>query len=163
MLDFFPNINEDAFKKLLGRPLSKREIGEIKIMDKNIAQIAIKYQAALSYKINSLTNILENDGVVAKDISGLKSKSGKPFVIVYNDPYCMATAHDKDDTPRYKSLTDERAYLCKTALGDGCGWIKGMPLQEKYDDIGVLCGSAGYIYKCQICGCKIGEFTTRRS
>lgn len=163
MLNFFPNIDENILEKLFGRPLSKKEIGEIKLMDKNIDQAAIKYQTALSYKINSIIKILKNDGVIAENLFELKSKSGKLFVIIDNDPYCMATAHNKDDAPRYKLLTDERAYLCKNVLGDGCGWVKGIPLQEKYNDIGVLCGSAGYIYKCQICGRQIGELATRKS
>lgn len=62
----------------------------------------------------------------------------------------------------------ERAYLCTTKnswLSDedqkdyGCGWVRGIPRSETYDDLAghALAGSAGNRHYCQICGMMLAE------
>lgn len=110
------------------------------------------------------------NGILAQNLSDLKSKSGEPFREEKesgrrwgDDGYQMAIAGT--------GFKAETAYLCREMRlfkspddkGEGCGWVKGEPVKKRYHDIGPLSGSAGTRFFCRICGQQIGETVTRRS
>lgn len=67
--------------------------------------------------------------------------------------YHPENAEELDRIPR------ARAHFCEECEG----WIKGEPLQTKYDEIGPLCGSRGFRYFCRVCDSMIAEVVTVRS
>lgn len=102
----------------------------------------------------------QEQGLIATTLEDLRSKSGKPFV-----------EDDKKKTYRnYRTAQTQEdeyeiAYLCQPRFigedgpteGSGCGWVKGEPIESRYDDLGFMCGSKGYRQYCKICGDQIGE------
>ena len=136
------------------------------------AQLSI----VLRQKVLYLREIAKRKRLTAPTLEELKSKSGKPFVEVKStrmlgDDYRSAEAKEEVSFGKAKLLLErtEQAYLCYESSifskedTDSCGWVKGMPVEKKYNDIGVLSGSAGIRFYCKICGKKIGEHRLRVS
>jgi hypothetical protein len=130
------------------------------------AQISVICQQKLSF----LREAARKKGITAATLDDLKSKSGEPFVEekekkTWGREYRLATV--TEDSPiTGKSMVTETAYFCcdmfsvfskENENSDGCGWVKGQPIQKAYDDIGVLSGSAGYNIFCKICGKLIAQ------
>lgn len=99
-------------------------------------------------------------GLAAKSLEELRSDAGNGFVEI-EERY---RRHDvrrarEENAERHK---DEWAYLCANPYSFGredqigCGWVKGIPDQRAYDNIGSLAGSAGTEDYCRICGALIG-------
>lgn len=114
-------------------------------------------------KTLKLRELARQKGVSALKLEDLKSECGKPFIEeMSTSSFKMAIAKDETKVGHY-----EFAYMCasqyESPLGragnkDTCGWVKGAPREESYNDIGSLCGSAGTRYYCKICGKMVGEF-----
>lgn len=111
-------------------------------------------------KVSRFRELARQKGASALKLEDLKSECGEPFIEEKErDSYQRAVAQDKTKPHRY-----EFAYLCASKYGirpeeNTCGWVKGEPRRERYDDIiGPLCGSAGTRYYCTICGKMVGEF-----
>lgn len=113
-------------------------------------------------KVSKLREFARQKGLSALKLEDLKSERGKPFIKeTGRGSFQIAAAKDKTRAGHY-----EFAYLCasqhenllKAGNKDTCGWVKGAPREEPYDNIGPLCGSAGTRYYCTICGKEVGEF-----
>jgi hypothetical protein len=95
-------------------------------------------------------------GFMADNLEDLRSSGGKPFIReesrIRGMP-TMAYEEGKDD------FLAESAYLCAGShTGEPfCGWVRGVPEETPYDDIGVLSGSAGTRFTCPVCNAQIGE------
>lgn len=63
------------------------------------------------------------------------------------------------DLEREEPYPSEDAYYCN----DCSGWVAGKPLEEEFDNIGVLSGSAGTRLKCNLCETVVEEVVTRMS
>lgn len=118
-------------------------------------------------KMLKLRELARQKGLSALKLEDLKSECGKPFVEeTGRGSFQIALAKDETKAGHY-----EFAYLCASQYEnpsgvvnkDTCGWVKGAPREELYDDIGPLCGSAGTRYYCIICGKMVGEFRERVS
>lgn len=139
--------------------LSPEEQERVATFDREIA-------AAQARRTALLREIAKAKQLCAPDLTGLKSASGKPFEETTPRGSCR-TAIVRGKTLLIGSVILEMAYLCHDRYAgadqDGCGWVKGKPVERKYNDIGPLSGSAGRRYFCGICGKKVGELATRRS
>jgi len=76
-------------------------------------------------------------GIIADELPGLKDEDGNPFTqeSTYYNCYNFTSRH-------------------------GCGYVKGSPRRERYNDIGFLRGSTGFKFYCRVCGQKTGSYTT---
>jgi hypothetical protein len=97
-------------------------------------------------------------GLAAKNLADLRSERGRPYQEV--------ARRDRDDCRRAQEQDGERAneewaYWCgyewPGGPREGCGWVKGVPRSEAYNEIGLLAGAAGERHCCRICGAEIGE------
>jgi len=106
-------------------------------------------------KIEYLRSLAREKDITAACLKDLKSESGSPFIELQRERkgYEYREAKSSDKT--------EVAYLCCGMYikedKDSCGWVKGRPKEQEYDEIGVIAGSAGIRYYCKICGKEIGE------
>ncbi len=101
-------------------------------------------------------------GIVAKNLEDLKSKSGKPFIKIggTTNP-CIAETHESPKNIQKR----ETAYLCRgrpinDSENDGCGWVKGSPMEEEWSKTGILNGGQGKNLYCCICGKQLGSRTS---
>lgn len=100
--------------------------------------------------VKKFRDVLRNDGLIADKLEDLGSNSGETFEITKVYFYKNAKAG--------KEIWGEEAYFCGDLKGNPlCGWIKGWPESEDYNNIGILCGAAGTIYRCRVCGEIVGE------
>jgi len=110
-----------------------------------------------------LRKIAAEKGIIAPTLEELKSKSGKPFI---EEELKGRTKGDYkraliEDSIMGRVRTIETAYFCQFRLAqflkeedkDGCGWVKGRPVEKPYP----LSGSAGIKYHCRVCDKEIGE------
>lgn len=104
-------------------------------------------------------------GFTALRLEELGSRSG--------EPYQMLPEGKRSVFAEAQAGIGEHAYLCmfqpdvyESLLEpnehidlerDLCGWVKGFPKAEAYDDIGALSGSAGIQYHCKVCGMYLGH------
>jgi len=138
-----------------GPVLTKKEKDELEGIDQKIGELN-------SNRVTRLREMTRAKGFSAEKLEDLKSNCGEPFVenakSVFND-YKSAMAR-----PKKENEAIEHAYLCAPMYlpeGDGCGWVKGVPIEEEFDHTGPMVGSAGTKYKCTICDLKIGEHITK--
>ena len=123
-----------------------------------LADFDLRINELQQRKVSKLRELARQKGVSALKLEDLKSECGEPFVEeVGHGSSKRAIARDKAN-PHCPEL----AYLCVSeyeglAGKDTCGWVKGEPRREQYDNIGPLCGSAGIRYYCIICGKMVGE------
>ena len=130
--------------------LSENERRELAELDSGVARLQ-------QQKISKLRELARKKRIAAERLEDLKSECGRPFVEQKGYGYKIAAAASKA-----KPFSQELAYLCiseyETRRGkDTCGWVKGEPKSEKYDNLGPLCGSAGTRYYCRICGKLLWE------
>lgn len=126
-----------------------------------LATLDQNLQSARSAKLEFLREAYKNRGEIAPTLEGLKSRSGKPFVLgrerELTGMHGCASTIAKIPFPHQ----EEAAYLCRGIYQeedlDSCGWVKGDPQEVPYNNIGILGGSAGSRYYCRICGKQIGE------
>mgnify|MGYP001603471367 CR=1 FL=1 len=136
--------------------LTEKEMMELVKIDFEISALRQK-------KINHIREIAYRKGIAAKKLEDFKSQKMKCFVENPNNSdgpdgvKFAAEADEKEDRPFDPK---ETAYLCRPMHGNadgGCGWVKGTPSEQEYDDMDFLSGSAGIHYYCNICGELIGE------
>ncbi len=130
---------------------------------RELADLESKIGELQRQKVSRFRELAGQKGVSALKLEDLKSECGKPFVkeAGCDDSFQIAIAKDETRVGHY-----EFAYRCasqyENPLGAGnkdtCGWVKGAPRDELYNNIGPLCGSAGTRYYCTICGKEVGEF-----
>jgi len=132
---------------------------------KVLAGLNLEASAILRKRTLYLREVARRKGMTSATLEGLKSKSGKPFVEEktkrsWGRDYRQATIMG-DSLAGLPPLAVETAYLCHSPYSkedpDSCGWVKGRPVEQEYDDISFLSGSAGTRYYCKICGKQIGE------
>lgn len=101
--------------------------------------------------IKKFRDVLRNDGLIADKLEDLESNSGETFEITKRYFYKSAKAGE--------GIKREEAYFCGDLRRGNplCGWVKGEPEKEDYNNIGILCGTAGTIYRCRVCGEIVGE------
>ena len=114
-----------------------------------------------------LRKIAKEKGIIAPILEDLKSSSGKPFLEKAQESREMyrkaVVLKPIEARHRFPSLNiSETAFFCHSIYllqndEDSCGWVKGDPIKEKYNEIGLLSGSAGVRYYCPICGKLVGE------
>jgi hypothetical protein len=111
-------------------------------------------------KLAKLREFARQKGVAALELKDLKSGCGEPFIEEKcHSNYQRAAAKGKAGSPSI-----EFAYRCawKRELFPGsentCGWVRGEPREEGYDNLGLLSGSAGRRFYCKICDKMLGEF-----
>ena len=106
-------------------------------------------------RIEYLRSLAREKGIITSRLEDLKSKSGEPFIELQRE----REGHEHREAK--SSDKTEVAYLCCGMYikedKDSCGWVKGRPKEQEYDEIGVMAGSAGIRYYCKICGKEIGE------
>jgi len=151
--------------------LSDAEKKIVSGFDSNIAAI-------MQDKIFFIRDAARRKGIISANLKKLQSKSGKPFVRERKkgrwdyDDYARATVKERSSLPGFPPTVVEVAYLCRPMNSlfsprgkklHGCGWVKGIPTEKKYNDLGPLSGSAGIKYYCRICGELIGESIHTRS
>lgn len=120
-------------------------------------------------QLEVIRRLARERGLVADDLSDLRSASGEPFVEPIDDrrqgfhepPVIVYSITVNDEARRggmFVSISaGECAYLCTPVFeGYGCGWVCGKPRRESYDEVGPLAGSAGTRYRCVICGLHVG-------
>ncbi len=133
---------------LEGKPVvitGETENRELALIDRQIAELQ-------TLRLKKVRDFARQKGETALKLEDLKSESGKPFI------------RDRESVRHWKSATadvnrcqDESAYLCcsEYTVEDNnpntCGWVKGEPKGEKFDNIGPLSGSSGRNYYCRIC------------
>ncbi len=129
---------------------------------RELADLESKIGKLKQQKVSKLRELARQKGVSALKLEDLKSECGRPFVEeAGRGSFHIAITKDESSPGHY-----EFAYLCAlqyenlSGAGDKntCGWVKGAPREEPYDNIGPLCGSAGTRYYCKICGKMVGEF-----
>lgn len=133
--------------------MTENDKAELAIINKIISEA----QAA---KITKLRELACKNGAAALKLEDLKSESGKTFVDKGKEFGCRsAVVLDI-------SLALESAYLCISEYvneadnTDTCGWVKGAPRQENYNNIGPLSGSAGTRFYCRICNKQLSKYAT---
>ena len=129
---------------------------------RELADLESKIGEFKRQKVSKLRELARQKGVSALKLEDLKSECGKPFVEETDcGSFQMVIVKDEARIGHY-----EFAYRCASQYEnlfgagnkDTCGWVKGAPREEPYDNIGPLCGSAGTRYYCIICGKMVGEF-----
>ncbi len=115
-------------------------------------------------KIAYLREIAREKGITASNLEDLKSESGESFREEKSDNRTWGHEYRSAvvlRAPGGSPHIAEMAYLCHSPYlkddPDSCGWVKGIPVEKEYNDIGFLSGSAGVRYYCKICGKQIGE------
>ena len=124
--------------------------------------IAIKGERTLY-----LRKIAREKGITASSLEELKHENGELFEEKEKEERGMYRKAVSLNTSLEKALhispflcIAETAYLCHSMYSDdedSCGWVKGDPIEEKYNNIGPLSGSAGVRFHCRICGKVIGD------
>ncbi len=136
---------------------------------KELAKFNERTDAIIKERIEYLRGLARAQGITAATLAELKSASGLPFVEEKGSKgmgdFTIATV--KESTLAGPLVID-MAYLChssyeRKAETDTCGWVKGQPREEGFNNIRPLSGSAGTQYFCRICGKQIGEDVTIRS
>lgn len=91
----------------------------------------------------------------------LRSEAGNRFV---EQPQYSAHRVRTAKEEGAEEFFEEWAYLCASPLAwaheepvTGCGWVRGVPDERSYDNIGLLAGSTGTRDYCRVCGALIGE------
>lgn len=143
-----PELINNLFKEGV---ISERDMKELfslreKILGKQLEITILRSEAA-----EKCCKILQNNGMAAIKLEDLKSKNGESFSVMSYPFYKKAKAGDNGSER-------EVAYFCGDLNGNPlCGWIKGEPDEEGYDNIGFLSGRKGKVYYCKICGNAVGE------
>jgi len=129
---------------------------------KKLDRLVFRLQARISViekrKINILRQAAWKAGFAAKKLKDLRSTPGNTFLEhETSNKYAFAQAQDV-----VSRIPPEVAYLCacEHALNkkdDSCGWVRGEPRSEGFDELGILSGSSGVEYSCVICGKNIGR------
>jgi hypothetical protein len=153
---FMPPDNSPSLK------LGKKEQAEMAALNAKMGELSAK-------KLDLIRDSARRQGLIADKLQDLKSESGNPFIEEKprskgfgGEGYRIAVVKGKFGN------AEEAAYLCEEMYSfgkdsSGCGWVRGNPRTENYDDIGVLSGSAGVNYYCKICGRLIGRDVHVRS
>jgi hypothetical protein len=110
----------------------------------------------LQHEATQLTKeFARKGGIIAADLHDLKAADGSSF------------AESKTDPGTAKAADGGQAYLCAGFHGhnpdEGCGWVKGLPRRQEYQDFSICSGSAGYQLFCVICGTELQEIELIRS
>lgn len=142
----------DASKKFELK-FDKNLRNELGIIESQIAALQFEKKALLR-------KVAQKQGLSAEKLEDLESECGEPFIAEKNinlKSFDRASAGKEDR---------ETAYFCGRSLFhdkvmEGCGWVKGEPNTNSYNDIGPLSGSAGTVYYCRICGDEVGRVTIR--
>jgi len=130
-----------------------------------LAELNKKQLETTKQKLAYTRELLRKKEIIAERLEDLRSKDGTLFLRETPGKYISAKAFD----PSINWRLQETAYLCHCQfipIGEdpnSCGWVKGEPRREEYNEIGLLCGSAGYRYYCRVCNQLIGEVQTRIS
>ncbi len=141
--------------------LDKRDLDFLDEKEKEeLAKIEAESREIEAKKVQYLKEIARKKGVMADSLEGLKAERPESFMEFVEIepthlPFRYAELKDKKT-----GLLMETAYFCKDSYstrGDCCGWVKGSPSSQKYDDLAPLSGSAGIRYYCGICGKMIAE------
>ncbi len=134
--------------------LNEDEKAELAKLNREIARLQTE-------RISKLREFARQKGITAARLEDLKSECGQPFIEDESGfSYRRATA--KGEGKSHREL--EIAYLCASPYlmkGEDeytCGWVKGNVIRKKYDEIGLMSGSAGTRYFCKICGKQVAEF-----
>lgn len=130
-----------------------------------LAALNVEIEVILRKRKELFRASAKRQGIIAKQLAELKSESGQSFVeeekvrqTFSGRAYQKAVVKEKTSLGPYIS---EVAYLCRNPYvgeeKDSCGWVKGSPVAQDYNNISFLSGSAGVKYFCKICGQLIGE------
>lgn len=117
-----------------------------------------------------LLDILRKDGVIAEKLEDLKSKNGAPFVEITD--MGMIYRYRNARSGNFRDLSAEAAYYCESNFEriarqtkdfswgsyHGCGWVKGSPREEKYNEISFMTGAEGVRFHCCLCGKMLTDF-----
>lgn len=147
-------IRKEELEKILGRKLMEEEAKELGNKCDDIHFAVVRYSATIIKKIVFLMETLKKDGIIAMDLSDLKTSRGGSFAINgLPASYKSAVADDLliESASDFKSA--ERAYFCGNYAGSSyCGWVRGEPVAEEIKSEYMF----GNIFKCRICGMTIG-------
>ena len=131
--------------------LNKGEQAEISALNEKMEELIIK-------KLDLIRSSARRQGLTSDNLNDLRSENGNPFIEEkVGDKGFGRNGYRIAVTKKEAGKIRETAYLCRNSEGDGCGWVRGNPRIENYNDIGVLSGSAGVNYYCKICGRFIGK------
>ena len=125
-----------------------------------IANLSARIQWHLARRLRYLRQIAREKGIIAKKLKDLKTEDGysfeesSPRKLDYRRIRQARAVGLPERLQRYPFLYPRyKAYFCD----QGCSWVRGVPGEKKYDDIGPLCGSAGIEYHCVICEGYLGQ------
>lgn len=155
-------------KDVFGRDLTEDEYKMIAGSHKETIDAWIRYNNAKIAEMEVVRGLCRENGFIAKDLEGLKSESGLPFIKQKK----TAAIHYKSAVSG-KGENAEKAYFCGVDLDSdkllrhvfsqlnvsesGCGWVKGVPQENEEYDMTSHCGGLKYIhYHCNVCGEKVG-------
>lgn len=100
-------------------------------------------------KLRLIRKFARETGLIAAELKYLKATDGSLFEESRTKP---GTA---------KAANKEQAYLCAGHHGhcpeEGCGWIRGIPNRQPYEDFGAASGSSGHKIICPICNAELEE------
>lgn len=161
MRHVFPHVKPFRYGESGGQVKWPKEV------EKAILELNQAVGKAEEQKINYLRAKAIELGFAATELKDLRSEKGRSFEEREKVPHRwgeLRKAHEvlESGEDTYKQ---EWAYFCgftdsfgkQEKIHIGCGWVRGWPKDQEYDDIGVLSGSAGIRFSCQICGMKVGE------
>ncbi len=120
-------------------------------LEKKIKEIQMEISGLKTKEIFILREIARKKGIIARNLSDLgefeEIKPGEkhPNPLLLPKKIKMAMIPGTDI---FKRNPEKVTYFCKR----GCGWVKGFPKEKWYNDLGLLSGSAGWVYLCHICG-----------
>ncbi|MBD3208010.1 MAG: hypothetical protein GF370_00965 [Candidatus Nealsonbacteria bacterium] len=93
----------------------------------------------LSPRIIKTRERARENGIIAEKLKDLKDEDGNSFT------------------------EDSGYYWCYSfSSGHGCGFVKGSPIKEKFNNLNFFSSSVGWDFYCRVCGQKIGSRTTSR-
>ncbi|MFA6042618.1 MAG: hypothetical protein WCV85_01520 [Patescibacteria group bacterium] len=137
-----------ALKKLTGQKILE--------LDLHIELLEAQLEALRQERMKEVRLQLMQQGVIATDVDQLKASDGDSFTkrILRNN-----------EEPRYaKAENGEIAYYCQNQGGnEGCGWVKGKPREEPYDNLSPGRGTSGIHKYCVICDALIQKVVLVRS
>ena len=130
---------------------------------KMLGSLNLHVSATKKRQVALIREAAKREGVIAQNLEDLKSQKGEPFR--EEKSVGLQWGHACQKAFAGSGMAMEEAYLCKGMYSketdaDGCGWVKGTPIEKKYDDIGILSGSRGTRCYCRICLNLIGENKT---
>lgn len=121
-----------------------------------------------SLTIEQLNMISAAANGFARKKKGEKARQeGRAYARLEDIPNLENHTHKFEKVKKSDSFSEPETYRCDCRMiaykCNNCGFVPGLPRQKKYDNIGVLCGTAGEHLHCSNCDEQVGTIVLKRS